>query len=88
MQDMQHTMDHDRIRERAYAIWESEGCPDGCADQHWSAAEAEALQSGESSEQALRLAPAPDTTDAELQANGYGQPDDPATERRALRRRA
>lgn len=23
------------IREQAYKIWESEGKPDGCADEHW-----------------------------------------------------
>jgi hypothetical protein len=34
----------DRIRERAYTIWQTEGCPDGCAEQHWSAAEAEILR--------------------------------------------
>jgi hypothetical protein len=34
-----------RIRERAYAIWQTEGCPDGCAEQHRSAAEAEILRS-------------------------------------------
>lgn len=31
----------DRIRERAYSLWEAEGCPDGCADRHWQQAEAE-----------------------------------------------
>lgn len=25
----------DEIRETAYRIWESEGCPDGCALEHW-----------------------------------------------------
>ena len=23
------------IRERAYAIWQAEGSPEGCHDQHW-----------------------------------------------------
>ncbi len=27
-----------RVRERAYKIWESEGKPEGCADQHWNMA--------------------------------------------------
>ena len=31
----------DRVRERAYAIWEKEGRPDGEDLRHWSAAEAE-----------------------------------------------
>ncbi len=29
------------IRERAYAIWEKEGCPDGKSLDHWLHAEAE-----------------------------------------------
>jgi hypothetical protein len=28
------------VRELAYAIWESTGCPDGCAEAHWRQAEA------------------------------------------------
>lgn len=31
----------DRIRQRAHAIWEEQGCPDGMADAHWSQASAE-----------------------------------------------
>ncbi|GGY61010.1 hypothetical protein GCM10011613_00430 [Cellvibrio zantedeschiae] len=27
-----------RIRERAYQIWESEGKPEGCAAKHWTMA--------------------------------------------------
>lgn len=30
-----------QIRERAYAIWEEQGQPDGQADQHWQQAETE-----------------------------------------------
>ena len=30
--------DEDAIRERAYFIWEQEGCPDGRAQDHWLAA--------------------------------------------------
>ena len=30
-----------RIRERAYAIWEEEGCPEGNDREHWLRAEAE-----------------------------------------------
>lgn len=33
-----------RIRERAYQIWQDNGCPEGCADLHWSQAEAEVGQ--------------------------------------------
>ena len=28
-------MDQDRISQRAYVIWESEGQPDGAHDEHW-----------------------------------------------------
>ena len=30
-----------RTRERAYAIWLEEGCPEGCDAEHWARAEAE-----------------------------------------------
>jgi Protein of unknown function (DUF2934) len=26
---------HQRFCERAYALWEREGCPEGNADEHW-----------------------------------------------------
>jgi len=32
-----------RIRERAYQLWEAGGYQDGAADQHWLAAEREVL---------------------------------------------
>ncbi|VFT30585.1 Protein of uncharacterised function (DUF2934) [Pseudomonas aeruginosa] len=42
--------DEKRIREFAYQIWESEGCPDGQAERHWAMArqlaEAEAGRGG------------------------------------------
>ena len=31
----------DRIRQRAYRIWEDEGCPDGRDREHWDRAERE-----------------------------------------------
>jgi hypothetical protein len=31
---------NDRIREFAYFLWLEEGCPEGQAERHWSAAEA------------------------------------------------
>ena len=31
---------NDRIREIAYFLWLDEGCPEGGAERHWSAAEA------------------------------------------------
>ena len=32
-----------RIRERAYEIWNTRGCPEGRADEHWLTAEREIL---------------------------------------------
>lgn len=32
---------HDKISERAFALWEQAGRPDGCDVTHWLAAEAE-----------------------------------------------
>ena len=31
-------LNENRVRERAYQIWEAEGKPEGCADKHWSLA--------------------------------------------------
>jgi hypothetical protein len=33
--------DEHRIRLRAYEIWEDEGRPEGCADDHWMRAQRE-----------------------------------------------
>lgn len=30
-----------QVRERAYDLWQQEGCPDGCAERHWQQAEQE-----------------------------------------------
>jgi hypothetical protein len=36
------TGDHqDRIRQRAYELWEASGCPQGCEAEHWLQAERE-----------------------------------------------
>ncbi len=32
---------HDQIALRAYLTWIAEGCPEGCADEHWYRAERE-----------------------------------------------
>ena len=40
---MSHEID-DLIRERAHAIWQAEGYPDGRQDQHWQQAAAELAQ--------------------------------------------
>jgi hypothetical protein len=33
----------DRIRQRAYELWEACGCPQGCEKEHWLQAEREIL---------------------------------------------
>jgi hypothetical protein len=37
---------HERIRRRAYALWEQDGRPEGRADEYWLRAEAELAGSG------------------------------------------
>jgi hypothetical protein len=46
--DEAHARERDqRIRERAYTMWEAEGCPEGCADAHWDkATELVAIEEG------------------------------------------
>ena len=36
-----------RVRERAYAIWQREGNPDGAPEQYWLMAEEELLAEGQ-----------------------------------------
>jgi hypothetical protein len=45
---------HDeRVRERAYAIWQAAGCPEGKSHEHWAQAEAEiATEDQEAKEEA------------------------------------
>lgn len=38
---MSNMISEEMVRERAQAIWQREGCPDGAADRHWTMAEAE-----------------------------------------------
>jgi hypothetical protein len=52
------------IRERAYAIWQQEGCPDGREAQHWEQAAREILSraagvtAGEAGKSSAKSAPA------------------------------
>jgi hypothetical protein len=39
--EMAHVDVHDRIKRRAYALWEEEGRPEGRAQEHWLRAESE-----------------------------------------------
>lgn len=54
------THDEQRIRERAYQLWESEGCPEGQAMRHWHEAcqqiQAEDGASSRTSEETLETA--------------------------------
>jgi outer membrane biosynthesis protein TonB len=38
LEDIMSPEQEDRIKQRAYEIWEREGCPDGRGDVHWSMA--------------------------------------------------
>ena len=49
---------HDPIRERAYAIWQAEGCPDDRHELHWRQATAELAKAG-----AAAIEPAPPTVE-------------------------
>jgi hypothetical protein len=54
MEDFVQDNLEDRIRERAHAIWEAQGHPDGLEQDHWAQAEAEiAEQDAASGEAAL-----------------------------------
>jgi hypothetical protein len=35
LEDFWHQAQNQRFSERAYALWEWEGCPEGKADEHW-----------------------------------------------------
>ena len=47
---MPYTDLHDRIKTRAYSLWEQEGRPEGRADEHWGRAEAEVIDADTSEE--------------------------------------
>ncbi len=69
--EISHLAKEERIRAIAYAIWEEEGQPDGCADEHWLRAcelvevEAEGQESSpdwlKRAEQPIEPDPAPQT---------------------------
>ncbi len=40
---MNRSLEHQRTAQRAYEIWESEGCPEGRCEAHWREAERELL---------------------------------------------
>ncbi len=58
-------MDEDRIRERAYAIWEREGRPEGRREAHWEQARQELMdERRRERERAERAAPVASLADA------------------------
>jgi len=62
----------DRIRERAFSLWQAEGAPEGAADRHWYQAEQELRGDSQpfGTEQELgRLAR---QSDAEARSEDYG----------------
>jgi hypothetical protein len=50
----------DRIRLRAYQIWQDAGCPDGAAHEHWLVAEAQEADDAEVDEASEDSFPASD----------------------------
>jgi hypothetical protein len=74
-------IEEDRIRERAYGLWQAEGCPDGCADRHWQQAETELLQAAGETDMTV----ARNASTAELQ-DGAGISDVPGVPGRSRRR--
>ena len=44
-----------RVRERAYDIWQKAGCPDGKSVEHWLRAEAEIAAEEQGLEQEIEL---------------------------------
>ncbi len=57
----------EKVRERAYTIWEREGCPEGQAEQFWLAAEAELRAEGQGPT-------VPPAAPAEAETSGEGEP--------------
>ena len=47
-------IDEQRIRERAYALWEEAGCPEGRADEFWNLALQEISTQEKSYDETLR----------------------------------
>jgi hypothetical protein len=59
-----------RVRERAYKLWQEEGCPEGRADVHWDKAR-ELVAIEENIDITLKLIPRPDDL------GPYGEPIEP-----------
>lgn len=70
---MAMSIDEQRIREKAYAIWQAEGCPTGEERRHWEMAckqaeaevEAEAGTNAAAKVEASEFVPTPTTSPAE-----------------------
>ena len=58
-----------RIRDRAYAIWQEEGEPSGRAEEHWAKARAELLEIAARSREAEERTQATPPYDAPLPEN-------------------
>ena len=65
----------DRIRERAFSLWQAEGAPDGAADRHWYQAEKELRGESQSVEATQKLGQTARRRDADdLALHGDGRP--------------
>lgn len=69
----------DHIRERAYGLWQADGCPDGCAEQHWLQAESGLRTAGDAD------MPARNASAAEIQGDSQTS-DAPGVQGRSGRR--
>jgi hypothetical protein len=71
----------DKIRQRAFEIWEAEGCPDGRDVEHWKRAEAEVAAAEEAQVEApkAKRTATPKAAKAESKVAGAK----PATARRS-----
>jgi Protein of unknown function (DUF2934) len=73
----------ERVRERAYFLWEREGCPEGRADEHWRrAVELEAAEA------TLRGQRRPDTGNAEAAGGSPASAASTGSARNGAKRRA
>lgn len=72
-----------RIRERAYEIWEREGRPQGRAAEHWARAAGEIAAETEGEPEAVSVAEGP----AKTRSDGTTTPEKPARRSRAVPKR-
>jgi len=67
-----------RIRERAYEIWENEGCPEGRGSEHWEQACAEFRDAKAEAEAGSQQAADPPASAGATAASSSAEWDDPS----------